>query len=275
MIPAHHHRGKSWGGGQQHKFGHSKSHSHGVSSHSGGGSGSNHHKLVQIKEGDIFAIDSPKAYAPLGYGSPGEAVAIQAEDFKNDVALPSYGEYFSPFKAELLKTCLLTLLLEERAPIKVSRPLGATFIDTETQRPSSARLARKPTAREDQDGGPADPVREIVLSHRKSRRPLLLGKTVLSEDVLGGGTAAGALLAKRVRDSPTEPSASTTAVGADGVTASAKKRARTEKTQRDNELYTNEDTVRPENVLMMVDSSLVDTPERRRFHENKHENRRE
>lgn len=67
-------RGKSWGG--QHKF--------------------NHPPPLEIKDGDIFLVDSPKAYAPLGYGTPSDPVAIRPEDFKNDIPLPSYGTFFFP-----------------------------------------------------------------------------------------------------------------------------------------------------------------------------------
>lgn len=62
--------------------------------------------------------------------------------------------------------------------------------------------------------------------------------------------------------------------GGGAGSGSAKKKARTDSSKvrkvrsaRDSELYHMEDTVRPENLLMMVDSSLVDTPERRRFNE--------
>lgn len=150
--------------------------------------------------------------------------------------------------------------------MKVSRPLAATFSDTELLRPNYTRLSRKPIARDDSENSCLDPVKEIVLSHRKSRRPLLLGKTVLNEETLGDSKET--LLQKRGRDATTEGAEEFHGKG------SAKK-PRIEKSERDNELYTNENTVRPENLLMMVDSSLVDTPERRRFNEQKIEIRRE
>lgn len=44
-----------------------------------------------VLDGDIFSTDSPKAYAPLGYGTLSEPAVVRAEDFKNDIPLPSYG----------------------------------------------------------------------------------------------------------------------------------------------------------------------------------------
>lgn len=167
-------------------------------------------------------------------------------------------------------SCFLSLLLkddsnsdvEERPPLKVNRPLAATFSDTELQRPNSTRLSRKQTLREDRPevkGSRMDPIKAIVLAHHKTKRTLMLGKTPLSEDTFN--TSKGDLdkFLKREREHTTEPEES--------FKGSKKAKIENVKSERDNELYTNEHTVRPENVLMMVDSSLVDTPERRRYNE--------
>lgn len=45
-----------------------------------------------VLDGDIFSKDSPKAYAPLGYGTLSEPSVVRPEDFKNDMQLPVYGE---------------------------------------------------------------------------------------------------------------------------------------------------------------------------------------
>lgn len=47
---------------------------------------------VLVRDGDIFTVDSPKAYAPLGYGAPVDPSIVKAADFKNDIPLPTYGE---------------------------------------------------------------------------------------------------------------------------------------------------------------------------------------
>lgn len=229
-------------------------------------------------------MDSPKAYAPLGYGVPGEPIVIREDDFKNDVPLPSYGAFFFVIcYLFLADSCLL--LLEERAPLKVSRALAATFSDTELQRPNSSRLSRPPTRRVDNvelSGTRADPVALLVQAHGQAKRPLVLGKSVLSETGigLGRGGVLDKYLKKRERDRTGEGENGEKKDGEeeDGAeersgSGSSAKKARTDKgkkkvrSARDSELYHMEDTVRPENLLMMVDSSLVDTPERRRFNE--------
>lgn len=48
---------------------------------------------VLVRDGDIFTVDSPKAYAPLGYGAPTDPIVVRPEDFKNDIPLPSYGMF--------------------------------------------------------------------------------------------------------------------------------------------------------------------------------------
>lgn len=94
---------------------------------------------------------------------------------------------------------------------------------------------------------------------------LMLGKTPISEDSFDSNKGMLDKYLKRERETTTEPEEA----------LKGTKKARIEKSERDNELYRDEDTVRPENVLMMVDSSLVDTPERRRYNENKNEAGRE
>lgn len=59
-----------------------------------------------VLDGDIFSVESPKAFAPLGYGTLAEPVVVRPEDFKNDIPLPSYGKYLIfPF---IFRLCLIT-----------------------------------------------------------------------------------------------------------------------------------------------------------------------
>lgn len=204
-----------------------------------------------VIDGDIFSTESPKAYAPLGYGTLSEPTVVRPEDFKNDIPLPAY---------------------EDRLPLRVPRPLGATFVDTELQRPSETRLSRKPIPRQDsaaatngagkKDGVKEDPTVRIVAELAKNKQLLMLGKHVLTEESLVTSRVYLDRILKRKGGDEEYGSGDEMEVD-DVFERRNEKKARIErddergKYRRD---FDEENTVRPENVLRMVDSSLVDTP---------------
>lgn len=218
-------------------------------------------------DGDIFSTESPKAYAPLGYGTLSEPTVVLPEDFKNDMPLPAY---------------------EDRLPLRVPRPLGATFVDTELQRPSETRLSRKPIARQNAVSGPIDksqkgqdPTAVIVAELASKKQPLMLGKHVLTEESLVTNRGYLDRILKRKGGGENDGSGDEMDVDGErpGSGNEKKKKARIERDDEDEEKYRgeyekqrnshkrerefdDENTVRAENVLRMVDSSLVDNLEK-------------
>ncbi|KAK9455077.1 hypothetical protein V1511DRAFT_329693 [Dipodascopsis uninucleata] len=93
------------------------------------------------RQSQISRNEPPRAYAPLSYPIPGQATKIRSEDFKNDTPLPIY-----PL----------------RPPQEVSRPLGATFADSEALKQN---IPREYNEKEKQLRDPA-----IDIVERKSRR---------------------------------------------------------------------------------------------------------
>lgn len=199
--------------------------------HSGGG-GTNIKSRQQPRViDDIFALESPKAHAPLGYIAPLSAKAIDPDDFKNDTPLPSY-----PY----------------RAPVLLTTPLGATFVDTEMKRPN-ATLNRKPIPRKDVLD--ADPVVQIVRVDANIKRPLMLGvKLIAEKSVEVGKDVPLENLLKRSRDNSSENDR--------GHKMNKRQKKEIRMKLHDGSEDINNDIVHPENVLRMVDSSLVDTPEK-------------
>lgn len=200
----------------------------------GSGGSNNRHKPRVIS--DIFSLESPKAYAPLGYISPGPTSAIQPNDFNNNVPLPSY---------------------PRRPPVLLVTPLGDTFVDTEIKRPNSS-LNRKSIPRG--DAQVADPAKQIVEIDEKIKRPLMLGSKPVSEPKIeiGKHVSLESMLVKRERDSGSDDD------NDESTGSKIVKKPRREIRLRfdDGSEDINNDIVKPENVLRMVDSSLVDTPER-------------
>lgn len=213
-------------------------------------------------DGDIFSTESPKAYAPLGYGTLSDPAVVRPEDFKNDIPLPTY---------------------DERLPLRVPRPLGATFVDTELQRPSETRLSRKAIPRADpaspgagKDGSVhVDPTVALVQRLAGTKQALMLGKHVLTEESLVTNRVYLDRILKRKGGE--DESDEDVAVDGEGEGGKEKKKARIDRgnsisvkaqseREKGGEFYNEENTVKAENVLRMVDSSLVDMPNRRERH---------
>ncbi|CAN6670558.1 hypothetical protein TRVA0_043S00518 [Trichomonascus vanleenenianus] len=181
-----------------------------------------------IGHGDIFSSESPKAYSPLGYSLPDQPTVLKPEDFNNDTPLPA---------------------CPQRPPFYVTKPLGATFVDTESEKPNFMGTHREVPSRDNSNSTPADPAIKIVNTHSQQKAELTLGKNVISETGLENGTVYLEKILKRERETTTEPEDN--------------KEVKKQKKDLMGEGEVNEDTVRPENVLRMVDSSLVDTPEKK------------
>lgn len=159
-------------------------------------------------------------------------------------------------------------------PLRVPRPLGATFVDTELQRPNVTRLSRKAVLREESADNIQDPTTKVVIQCQKIKRPLMLGKNVLTEDSLNNGQVYLDKILKRkgTTDGETEgedddetsfssrADKGTKKARLDTGSSSGSKRSK--RSKEDEDFYNNENTVKPENVLRMVDPSLADTPDR-------------
>lgn len=186
--------------------------------------------------GNIFTSESPKAYAPLGYTVPPNPGPLRPEDYTNDTPLPAY-----PL----------------RPPQVIQKPLGATFEDTESQRPGYTGSSRKRPSRDDAEGKQLAPAAAIVKRQNEKRVPLMLGKNVITDSTIDGGTVYMEKILKRERETTADPE--------EHKEAKKQKKELRIKFEGEEEEDVNEDTVKPENVLRMVDSSLVDTPEKKGF----------
>lgn len=184
--------------------------------------------------GNIFTSESPKAYAPLGYTIPPNPAPLRPEDFTNDTPLPAY-----PL----------------RPPQVIHKPLGPTFEDTESQKPGYTPSRMRP-AQDHVQGKQLDPAAVIVKRQNGKRVPLMLGKNVITESTVDGGTVYLEKILKRERETTADPEENK------GAKKQKKERELRIKFEGEEEGDVNEDTVKPENVLRMVDSSLVDTPEK-------------
>lgn len=142
-----------------------------------------------------------------------------------------------------------------RPPQVIKKPLGSSFVDTENQRPIPATgLSKKQVSRDNSN----DPVMKIVQKNTSKKTPLMLGKNIITEsNSTAGGTVYLEKILKRDREHTTEPE--------DGEKEPKKQKKELRiKFEGEDEADINEDTVKPENVLRMVDSSLVDnTPEKK------------
>lgn len=192
------------------------------------------HTPVVVATGDIFTSETPRAYAPLGYSVPEGPSVLRPEDFANEGRLPEY---------------------PPRPPQAIIKPLGPTFVDTESQRQNAPVMGRKLIPRDaSHSTGPGDPIEAIVDTNCQNKKPLMLGKNVISESYLETSTVYLEKILKRERDTTNEPE--------DSKHAKKPRKDFRIKFEGEEEGDTNEDTVKPENVLRMVDSSLVDTPEK-------------
>lgn len=176
----------------------------------------------------------------------------------------------------------------------MSKPLGATFVDTESEKPDETRLSRKPVPREESKDRVQDPTARVVSQMRANKHTLLLGKTVLTEEsLITNRVYLDKILKRKGGEDEDEESSGRADRSEQDAGSSTKKKARIERRssaekkpdvsgardsnggdagkgkrvqvkKEDEEFYENENTVAPENVLRMVDKSLVETPEKER-----------
>lgn len=148
----------------------------------------------------------------------------------------------------------------ERPAQVLSKSLGATFDDTESQRPNGT-LVRKLVNRDNKKN---NPLNNFIQRTKNAQKELKLGNKSLSE-IIAERAASAKLVAitekmalatpqsvKRGRADAREPEESTKRI----------KREFKIKFDGEDSPEVNNDTVKPENVLRMVDQSLVETPEK-------------
>lgn len=142
----------------------------------------------------------------------------------------------------------------------LAKSLGATFDDTEAQRPNGT-LVRKLVNRDNKEN---NPLNTFVQKTKDTQKEIKLGNKSLSE-IIAERAASAKLVAitekmalatpqsvKRGRADIREPEESTKRI----------KREFKIKFDGEDSPEVNNDTVKPENVLRMVDQSLVETPEK-------------
>lgn len=207
----------------------------------GGGNDMRKRPTAILSTGGIFDNETPKAYAPLGYTIPEKPKALKPEDFNNDSTLP---------------------MCPTRPSNYITTPLGPTFLDTESQKPTfQGSVNRRQIPRDNtiEIGGIIDPTVKLVRSNLAKKTPLTLGKQIISENNLetGGGTIYLERMLKRERDNNNQEPR-------DEKEVKRQKRDFRIKFDGEAEGDINDDTVKPENVLRMVDQSLVEnTPEKK------------
>ncbi len=217
----------------------------------GGGPHHNFSKptMAPIIISSVFDIETPKAYAPLGFILPAPITVINPSDFKNDTPLPVYPQR----PAQILKT-----------------PLRETFLDTESERPGiiASNLVRSLKNRKNDENSLDPSIVDIGLVFarlcEKNQEPLLLGSIEI--DLKRPDSILKSILPKNKPEFPDTytDNADENINRADDLRESKNTEIDTKEGDRSMDLSfgPHEGRIAAETVLRMVDDSLVNTPDR-------------